>query len=65
MNKILKMTENILLIRSFLYPPLIFFMELLFYFLMFYFFVTGVNSFQVYMAYKDYYQMSNSEVQKL
>lgn len=40
-------------------------MELLFYFLMFYFFVTGVNSFQVYMAYKDYYQMSNSEVQKL
>lgn len=26
------------------------------------FFFTGVNSFQVYMAYKDYYQMSNSEV---
>lgn len=28
-----------------------------------YSFITGVNSFQVYMAYKDYYQMSNSEVQ--
>lgn len=25
----------------------------------------GVNSFQVYMAYKDYYQMSNSEVKLL
>lgn len=25
-------------------------------------FVPGVNSFHVYMAYKDYYQMSNSEV---
>lgn len=24
--------------------------------------LSGVNSFQVYMAYKDYYQMSNSEV---
>lgn len=28
-------------------------------------FYAGVNSFQVYMAYKDYYQMSNSEVRNL
>lgn len=56
-----------------LFPPIVIyiytfdlFRELLVAFFTFFIlhsFVTGVNSFQVYMAYKDYYQMSNSEVQ--
>lgn len=36
-----------------------------FFFIFHSFLFTGVNSFQVYMAYKDYYQMSNSEVKLL
>lgn len=39
-------------------PPISLYFKIVFLFL----FLTGVNSFLVYMAYKDLYQMSNAEV---